>query len=222
MRKHEQSLADRFNNYLTRKASLKGVAVEAFSLDGQDSLVGADYVLADSHRFALVEFKYTQHDLVSEAHKPRRLTLCYGLQIYPDMRELHDQCHFVVWSDHPTRECKVNIYRLEVCNRRVFGEECGLPEAEGNIATRIDADQFSNDFLDPFGIRSLSLDDFETYLTWVLESTSSATTSTFELIAFDPDAQNLVLTPLTSLQEAQDWIQRNRPSTSSSPRMGPF
>ncbi len=221
MRKHEQSLADRFNNYLARKASLKGIAVEAFSLDGQDSLVGADYVLADSHRFALVEFKYTQHDLVSEAHKPRRLTLCYGLQMYADMRQLHDQCHFVAWSDYPSMECKVNIYRLEVCNRRVFGSECDLPDEFGDVSKRIDADQFSNDFLGPLGIRSLSLEDFETYLTWVLESTSSATTSTFELIAFDPDAQNLVLAPLTSLRAAQDWIQRNRPSLNPSPWMRP-
>src|SRR4051794_31743466 len=98
-----------------------GCRFHSFSFDGQDRDVGADYVLTDADRFAIVEFKYSESDLVSEKLKRRRLTLCQMLETRDDMRALHDFCHFISWSEARTKRIITNIYRHEICTQRIFG-----------------------------------------------------------------------------------------------------
>lgn len=209
--KHEQSFADIFRNFLQAKAPEYGCRFHSFSLDGQDRDAGADYVLTDSDRFAIVEFKYTQSDLVSEKFKRRRLTLCQELLKRPDMLAFHDRCHFVSWTEGPSRQVKLNIYRNEVCTQAVFGSACGLAALTPNATTQTLAGQFSREFFNPNGTKSLSLAEFEQYIAWVLTETSASTRSALELVAYNPTSNDLALVHLNSIAEAQRWVQAHVP-----------
>lgn len=209
--KHEQSLADLFRDFMRNRAPEYGCRFHAFSLDGQDRDAGADYVLTDSDRFAIVEFKYSERDLVSEGAKLRRLTLCEQLEVRGDMRALHDRCHFVSWGDGPNQCVMTNIYRHEICTQAVFGHGCGLSSRTASVVSRTLASQFAQDFFAPTGTRSLSLAEFETYVQWVLTETSASTKSTLELVAHNPFSNDLALVRLNSLSEARDWVQSHVP-----------
>ncbi|HDR9064461.1 TPA: hypothetical protein QDB03_006154 [Burkholderia vietnamiensis] len=204
---HEQSFADIFNAFMRSKALEYGCRFHSFSLDGQDRDTGADYVLTDSDRFSIVEFKYSQGDLVSEKYKPRRLTLCQQLLHRDDMRALHDRCHFISWAEGDLREVKTNIYRNEICTQAVFGSACGLPALNPTAATRAAAGVFAQDFFGKNGAKSLSLMEFESYVAWVLTETSASTNSTIELVAHNPTSNDLALVRLNSLAEAQEWVR---------------
>jgi hypothetical protein len=207
--KHESSLASIFKDFMQSKAPEYGCRFHWFPLDGQDRDAGADYLLTDSDRFAIVEFKYADSDLVSERLKPKRLTLCQKLLTRADMCALHDRCHFISWTHGPLRVVKTNIYRNEVCTRTVFGPTCGLPAQGPTDDTRASADLFTSDFFDPAGTRSLSLAEFEGYVAWLLTETSASTRTTLELIAHNPNSNDLALVQLNSLAEAQAWVRKH-------------
>lgn len=204
---HEQSFADIFNAFMRLRAWEYGCRFHSFSLDGQDRDMGADYVLTDSDRFAIVEFKYSQSDLISEKYKQRRLTLCQQLLHRDDMRALHDRCHFISWAEGRSRAVKTNIYRNEICTQLVFGGACGLPALNPTSATRASAGVFAQDFFGRNGAKSLSLTEFESYIAWVLKDTSTSTTSTIELVAHNPTSNDLALVRLNSIADAQKWVQ---------------
>lgn len=197
---------------MRRKALEHGCRFHSFSVDGQDRDAGADYLLTDSDRFTLVEFKYSSDDLISEKHKTRRLSLCCGLAANCDMRSLHDRCHFISWAEGPSLSVKTNIYRHEICNRGVFGDGCGLSEASSCSVTRVPAGVFATEFFTTASPRSLSLEEFERYLEWVLTETSASTKSTLELIAHNPDSNELTLVRLSSIAQAQTWVRNHVPS----------
>jgi hypothetical protein len=207
---HEQSFADCFNAFMRRKASQYGCSFRSFSVDGQDRDVGADYVLTDDNRYAMVEFKYTSRDLLTEKNKPRRLELCKKLRACDDMRELHDKCHFVSWTEPPAMSVSMNIYRYEICNQAVFGAECGLEEELANDATRAQAEKFAEEFFRGAGIRSLSINEFQTYVAWVMAETSGSSSTTLELLTHDPAANGLTLVRFSSLSQVSSWVQRQQ------------
>lgn len=203
---HEQSLADIFNDYMKRQAFKNGCAFHSFSLDGQDRDIGADYLLTDSDQFSIIEFKYTDENLASENKKERRLVLCKKLIDDEVMKGYHDKCHFISWSDKISLEIKTNVYRHEICNKSVFGKECGLPSKNPNVDSRRTLKSFSKNFFDRFDILSLSREQFEEYVTWVLQETSGSTRTTLQLIAYNPDSGSLALVKMNSLKEAQKWV----------------
>jgi len=217
---HEQSFADSFNAFMRNQALNHGCRFHSFSTDGQDRDAGADYVLTDSDRFTLMEFKYSSTDLVSEKHKPRRLNLCRCLSTRQDMRTLHDQCHFISWTEDLSKSVNTNIYRHEICNRGVFGDACGLSDASPYTNARASARIFATDFFSPTGSRSLSLMEFETYLAWLLTETSESANSTLELVAYNPASNNLALVRLNSISEAQSWVQKHVSPPPPRPRYG--
>lgn len=204
---------------MRNKASEHRCRFHSFSVDGQDRDAGADYLLTDSDRFSLVEFKFSSGSLVSEKYKPKRLTLCRKLAQRPDMRSLHDLCHFISWTEGSSMSVKTNIYRHEICNRRVFGDSCGLSDTSPILNTRVSAGVFANEFFASSSSRSLSLAEFEAYLDWVLTETSASTNSTLELIAHNPVSNDLALVRLNSIAEAQLWV-RNHVPPPPSPRYG--
>lgn len=206
---HEQSFADMFRDYMKEEASKYGSKFHSFSLDGQDRDAGADYLLTNAHRFTIVEFKYNETSLVSEQYKPKRLTLCKQLSEREDMRKLHDKCHFISWSESNTGVVKTNIYRHEICNKKVFGSDCGLLETVPLRNNMVGADSFSNQFFGPNETASLSLEQFEKYIAWVLKETSASTKSTLELIARSRIKNDLVLVRLDSVAAAQKWVEDN-------------
>jgi hypothetical protein len=68
-KKHEQSVIDSFSNFFLTKGQSRGKTTNRLSLDGQDSILGADYIFTENSNFALVEFKYEDRDLKSEGDK---------------------------------------------------------------------------------------------------------------------------------------------------------
>jgi hypothetical protein len=121
-KKHEQSVIDSFANYFLSKGRLLGKQVNRLSVDGQDSLLGADYIFTATTNFALVEFKYEENDLKSEGTKALRLKLCRMLDQNDLRLEQSLQCHFVAWSNkqQEIRQVFFNKYRTEICNKEIF------------------------------------------------------------------------------------------------------
>lgn len=219
MSSHEQSLADRFNAFMQNQGKARGIDVHAFSLDGQDRDAGADYLLMDTTRFALVEFKYSEVHLVSEAHKPRRRVLCQKLALQSNMRALHDRCHFVAWTEPPSSNVRVNVYRQEICTTRVFNQSFGFPDDDLLLA-KSDAGTFAERFLGQSTLNTLTYSEFRAYVAWVLTETSGSKKSTIELVASNVDATELSLIRFSSIDEAHSWLLTLRPSPKPRPRPG--
>ncbi len=212
VRLHEQSLADNFNAFARDEAAESGRQVATFSLDGDDINTGADYVITDSHRFAIIEFKYNEELIGREARKPRRLTLCEKLAEDAPMRALHDRCHFVAWGEDPAEGQRVftHIYRGKVCTHDVFGAACTwssspLPRSEQT------AGQFVRAFLDGTHAPALNKTEFETYIGWVKTQTSGSNEATIELVASRREGGELYLLRFASIQSVYDWAQRTFP-----------
>jgi len=221
MAKHEQSVIDSFNKFFEKQATEKGRKIRSFSLDGQDALAGADYILTDQSRFALVEFKYTQTEIFDESKKCKRLNLCTKLEHQPDMKILHDQCHFIAWAEAPQMKAQCNIYRLEVCNKQIFGAESGLKNKAPSIKNRIYAKQFTTEFFSGLTPRSLSLSKFESYVEWLLQVASGSSKSSFELLTYDETSDECAMIKLSSISAAYEWMQRRKPrDTPSTSRCG--
>ncbi|MFT4905953.1 MAG: hypothetical protein ACI978_000010 [Oleispira sp.] len=111
--KHEKSVENIFKGNFEQAARDKDYIYTSASLDGQDRIVGADYLFTNHDSFAIIEFKYRERDLPSEVKKGRRLDLCLALHDQESIRPLHDKCHFAAWSNK-TKEITVeaNIYIL--------------------------------------------------------------------------------------------------------------
>jgi len=212
MAKHEQGVIDAFNWHFFKKAAAEGKKVYPLALDGQDCYAGADYILSDSDRFALIEFKYTENEICSESKKNLRLSLCRQLLPNPRMSHLHDRCHFIAWRDSVSSQIKTNIYRLEVCNKGVFGPSCGLEDKTATTTKRTLADRFIDEFLSQRSTRSLSLQEFEEYLIWLLQKASKTTKTSLELLSYDEVAGICRTVIHNSIQDAYDWFQSKKPS----------
>jgi hypothetical protein len=208
---HEQSLADRFNKFMSSQGSKLRRHFEAFSLDGDDRDTGGDYVMTDTDRFVIVEFKYVEAGILAEGVKERRLELCRKLSDNAEMRDLHDRCHYVAWGEVPGKLTRIltNVYRFEVCNGRVFGEACDWTIEQP--PPRDSAGEFARKFFTQTQTRSLSKDEFETYIGWVKTETSGAEQAEIELVASQDDGDELYLLRFTSIQELYDWAQEAFP-----------
>ncbi|MEI8673095.1 hypothetical protein P4S52_15725 [Vibrio sp. SA48] len=205
---HEQSYADIFRDFMREESDRLGYRFHAFSLDGQDRDVGADYLLTDSDRFSIIEFKYDDNKLITEKFKPRRLTLCQKLLEREDMTTYHDKCHYISWTDSDTGDTEMNIYRYEICNKFVFGNDSGLLTSCPISSKRFSAESFSEGFFES-NKNSLSLAEFEAYIMWVLTETSASTKNSLELLVRNPNKKTLNTKTLNSLQEAQKWVQEH-------------
>ena len=207
MPNHEQAVIYGFNRFFEQQALLSGKNFRSFPLDGQDSLVGADYLLTDESRFCLVEFKNSQREISTEKKKERMLKLCQLLEQNNQMANLHDQCHFIAWNQTQEMMVKMNIYRKEVCNSKIFGKECGLKNTQSDANYQVWAKQFTTDFFENNSRRNLSLNDFEIYLEWLLLTVSGRNRSTLELITYDDQADNCLLVEFESVRSVYNWFQ---------------
>lgn len=203
-KKHEQSYADIFNLKLQKK--LGPDKFHAFSVDGQDRDAACDYVITASDRFAIIEFKWQETDLPSEADKERRLGLCEELETNAEMTLLHDKCHFISWSDSDSGKSQTNIYRKEICTQGIFGTNCSLSSIEAATESRVGIGKFARKFFEK-GTWSLTLPDFETYLAWVMTETSKSNSSTVELLAYRETSNDVFTFRLKSLSEVKAWVK---------------
>jgi hypothetical protein len=121
-----------------------------------------------------------------------------------------------------TGDGSLNIYRKEVCNQAVFGSECGLSDEFSDMSSRMPAPKFAEEFLRANSLRSLSREDFERYVAWVMRDTSGSRKSTLTLLALEPDLRRLNSVELPSIEAAYQWMQNHQPPPpSSTPSYGP-
>lgn len=206
---HEQSFADNFNDYLREVSLTAGHTYYRFSFDGQDRDTAGDYLISDSMRFALVEFKYTSSEIVRENRKPRRRELCRQLSCSADMRRIHDACHFISWTDQNSLTGLINVYRNEVCNRAVLGAASGIESNVASIDQRTPLPEFVSAFFHGESA-SASLKEMESYLAWVMQRTSGSADNSVELIGREPGSRHFLQVRLESIADAHAWMQHHR------------
>lgn len=145
MPQNEQAVIDSFNDFFKKRAKDRNLNLRSFPLGGQDIIAGADYLFSDETKFALVEFKYSTSEICHEKRKSKRLTLCRLLEKNKQMKKYHDACHFIIFKHGKQVSC--NIYRYEVCNRHLWGDDCGLSTQLPNEDSRVFAQKFTEEFL---------------------------------------------------------------------------
>jgi hypothetical protein len=208
IRNTEAGYADAFKDFMRSEAEINNGRFHGFPMGGQDVELGADYVISDSSRFALIEFKFTENDCISENRKPRRLSLCQKLPENPTIKGLHDACHFISWIDSFSDIAQVNIYRQEVCNRAVFGAAGNLEAYNPNIQSRMTGSQFADKYFQENSEVSLAYEDFNKYVTWILTETSKSPYTHVQFLVRDLTTRELKLLPLTTLDAVYKWMQQ--------------
>ncbi|MHC8362000.1 hypothetical protein ACYZUA_17230 [Pseudomonas sp. LS2P72] len=221
-------MIDGFSNFIVRKAQAAGRQITRCSFDGQDSILGADYVFTNHTNFLMVEFKYEESDLKHEALKPRRLKLCRILDDNDDWRGLSSQCHYVAWSEEmkPTSQGKrfvnFNGYYDEVCNCSIFGEYSKLKRDTPSDDLRLRAGRLADEFLS--GNLGMDFQSFEQYTDWLM-GLEDSDPSGIELMVDDSVEDELILMDFPSVRELKSWLDRTtfqppKPRNSRGPRMG--
>jgi hypothetical protein len=94
----ELSVVDVFQAELFQACLRNGAIDLKISLNGSDRVFNADTMFSSNEHFFLVEFKSSLGELKSEDRKPAACILCDGLFTYPNMLELHQQCHYAMWG----------------------------------------------------------------------------------------------------------------------------
>lgn len=206
--KHEKSVENIFKDNFEEAAREKGYIYTSASLDGQDRLVGADYLFTTHASFSIVEFKYREGDLLSEVKKEKRLQLCKALHENAKIRPSHNKCHYAAWSNN-TKEIRIeaNIYYNEVCNREFWGDSFRYIES-----ATVDTRQSENDFIDSFleGKEGASFSAFNEYMEWLLNLGDETNTNGYlELLISNPFNRRAAGVPFTSVKNMQKWVSEN-------------
>ncbi|ROL62600.1 hypothetical protein BLX41_31375 [Pseudomonas protegens] len=226
-KRHEQSVIDAFSKYMERRASDFGRQVTRCSLDGQDTVLGADYLFTNHTKILMVEFKYEKSDIEHEVRKWRRLKLCQLLDVEEGWRSLSLECHYVAWSEAKEinsfrRGVNFNAYYSEVCNQYIFGQESGLVETHPNNGPMLEAKHLVEDFFS--GNIGTDFVTFERYTDWLLSLEDNGE-SGIELIVDHPDGGELLMMEFTSVGDLKNWLDSTNyepPKPKSKPKPGGF
>jgi len=229
-RKHEQSVIDAFSKYMERRALDSGRQVTRCSLDGQDTVLGADYLFTNHTKILMVEFKYEKSDIKHEVRKSRRLNLCRILDVEEDWKSLSLECHYVGWSEMEVvnsakrRGVNFNAYYSEVCNQYIFGEESGLVEENPNHGPMLKHKHLVEDFLS--GNLGTDFVTFERYTDWLM-SLEDDGESGIELIVDHPDGGELLMMEFSSVGDLKNWLDSTsyeppKPKSKPKPKPGGF
>ncbi|MES2822482.1 MAG: hypothetical protein V4732_02690 [Pseudomonadota bacterium] len=218
-RKHEQSLIDLFVKHLHRVGSLNGRNTYQFSLDGQDAILGADYIFTTDTSFVLVEFKYEELDLPSEGKKELRKLMCELLSEDYKALDKSLMCHFVAWSKkQETRELYFNRYYPEICNQKIFPGSMLLADNKDSSG-RMYADILITDFLN--GIVGANFNVFKQYTDWLL-SLGETGDGGIEVMLDNPETNQLEIIEFSDLDMLNDWLIKNDPSSAPSSSYDPW
>lgn len=224
-RKHEQSVADSFSNHFMRFAGQQGKQINRCSLDGQDAILGADYIFTDASNFSLIEFKYEEGDIRAEGRKPLRSQLCLRLDHEKSRRLQSLKCHYIAWSHkRRNRTVELNQYYPEVCNKVIFPDEHYplLMHDEPQVQSRISADAMFTGFLN--GNIGSNYFTFKQYTNWLM-SLGGHEESTIEVMLDNPDSDQLDIIDFPSLELMKNWLDHNKPKKQKKytpPRPSPF
>ena len=208
-RRKEQSAIDGFFKHFHAAAAKKDRNAVNCSMDGMDTILGADYIFTDNVSFALTEFKYDETDLKSEAEKHRRETLCLALDSDVAKANLANRCHYISWTKRIKEGRRViyfNKYKHQICNREIFGKESNLKD---QVPTKkpIPAKKFIESFLDHEVGTTYELFNF--YVEWLLDMEGDD--SGVEILIDDPTDENCGLIEFESLSELKGWLNKYIP-----------
>jgi len=208
-RKKEQSAIDGFFKHFHAAAVKKDRKAINCSMDGMDTILGADYIFTDNVTFALTEFKYDETDLKSEAGKHRRKSLCLALDADVAKANLANRCHYISWTKQKAKGRRViyfNKYKPQICNREVFGDESKLKDSEPSIKP-LPARDFINLFLDHEIGTNFKLFNF--YVEWLLDMEGGD--SGVEILIDDSTDENCGLIEFESLSQLRGWLNKYMP-----------
>ena len=207
-KKHEQSIIDAFSNYFLKQGKEHGRQAHRLSVDGQDSLLGADYIFTSNSKFALVEFKYELKDILAEGKKDLRETMCLLLDKTPPRLKQSLECHYIAWSElAQTRKIHFNKYHPEVCNSKTFPGS-GLSAPQPNKDYRLRAEELVDKFLN--GAIGSEYETFRKYTNWLLNIAGSQSEG-IEVMLDNPDSNQLDILDFKNLDLLNDWLIKNRP-----------
>lgn len=210
-KKHEQSIIDAFSNYFLAQGRNQGRQAHRLSVDGQDSLLGADYIFTSNSKFALVEFKYGKADILAEGLKYLREKMC-SLLDQDNYRLLQSlACHYIAWSQsnmQQRRKVYFNKYYPEVCNSKIF-PHVNLLSAQPDEVSRLMAEDLVDQFLE--GEIGANYETFKIYTDWLLYIAGSEG-SEVEVMLDNPDSNQLDILEFKGLDLLNDWLVNNRPS----------
>ena len=169
-RQKEQSLIDAFFNHLRRHVEGKHRQFVNCSMDGMDTILGADYIFSDNIRFLMTEFKYDKNNLKKEADvKPRRLKLCKYLDSDAYKAKDSIDCHYIAWSislSEGKRRLLFNQYKPQICNQEIFGTESNLESLMVDDSCMRTTKRMISEFLNhEVGV---PFEQFDNYVTWLL------------------------------------------------------
>ncbi|HCE2128432.1 hypothetical protein [Vibrio parahaemolyticus] len=210
-RKHEQSVADNFSSHFMRFASQQGKQVNKCSLDGQDAILGADYIFTDASNFALIEFKFEERDIKAEGRKPLRSRLCMRLDQEQNRRFQSLKCHYIAWSQNRgNRTVKLNQYYPEVCNNAIFSNEVNnrLVHDKPQVSSRVSADAVFTHFLN--GTIGSNYYMFKQYTNWLM-ALGGHEGATIEVMLDNPYSNQLDIIDFPSLDLMKNWLDHNKP-----------
>lgn len=218
-KRHEQSLIDAFSKHFLQIAKDRGRTALSLSLDGQDSVLGADYIFTEGTNFAMVEFKYEVVDLKAEGKKELRSALCINLDREKFRRNQSLQCHYIAWSEKQSekREILVNKYYPEICNNDIFPHSI-LRNSNHDTSSRVCADNLIYDFID--GSIGSGFEIFNNYVNWLLSIAGKEGVGV-EVMLDNPDSDQLDILEFNSLNLLNDWLFKNRPEAAQSPSFTP-
>jgi hypothetical protein len=205
MKSLEQAVADIFNDHMRYHCNGVGTKFQRFSLGGQDRDTGADYLISNSSDFALIEFKHSEAELVSERNKSRREQLCLLLSQNKKMRDIHDKCHFIAWRDSVSGVLRCAPYRTEICNQLVFPNCASLRRQRPLKSRRIAAETYCDQFVSPPPERHAAKGEFEAYLAWLMQDASGSDRETVELMA--KGSVGCTAIRFDSVDAAYRWMQ---------------
>ncbi len=185
MGNNESGVTGVFVAELRDQAGLNGVHFVDYPLGPQDRNVLSDSLFANNFdQFSLVEMKFSEVELKSEAEKRSRVeALCKELAKNPRMRKLHDQCHMIAWKDSKTDELRTSPYRHQICNQKVLGRACGLQATLPDNSFTVDVLEFAEKFFGDPSQHCLQREDFIEYLKMLLKVVTESKVTDLEVIA---------------------------------------
>jgi len=209
MTRNESGIASIIHDHLRERAEVDGLQFSPFPLGGQDRSFLSDSLLGRLDHFCLVEMKFGQAQLKSEATKRARVeALCRALENCPDMRSLHDRCHFIAWKDSASRVV-TSPYRDRICNQEVLGTACRLTSESPNRASTVKLNSFADGFLGLPPTMCLPKVEFKQYLEWLHGIVTGEPVVRIELLGRSIDEEGeVVAMQLTSIDEVHEWFTR--------------
>lgn len=215
MGKNESGITKVFVDELRGQAELDGIHFVDFPLGPQDRHFLSDSLFANNFdQFTLVEMKFSEAELKSEAEKRLRVeALCKELARNPRMRKLHDKCHMIAWKDSETDELRTSPYRHQICNKKILGVACGLPTETPDNSWTVDVLKFAGKFFGDPAQHCLRKEDFIEYVNLLLKVVTNSEVDTLEVIARGRNLQNkAIATTMTFNQLCDDLSLRAQAS----------